>query len=92
MTGKISGLFFNTSSDGYKYSLLNRDDLTQPTQMQLSLKGKKFFSIFSKFLTCRLSFEHFQKKNMSSILCEVNATVFFYKYYKYLKRKINLPQ
>ena len=92
MTGKISGLFFNTSSDGYKYSLLNRDDLTQPTQMQLSLKGKKFFSIFSKFLTCRLSFEHFQKKNMSSILCEVNATVFFYKYYKYLKRKLNLPQ
>ena len=28
----------------------------------------------------------------SSIVCEVNETVFFYKYYKCLKRKIKIPQ
>ena len=27
-----------------------------------------------------------------SIVCEVNETVFFYKYYKRLKRKIKTPQ
>ena len=32
-------------------------------------------------------------KNMfSSIVCEVNETVFFYEYYKCLKRKIKIPQ
>ena len=40
--GKSSELFFNTLTAVQKYSLLNRDNLTQPTQMQLSLKGKTF--------------------------------------------------
>ena len=39
-------VFFNTLTAGHKYSFLNRDNLTQPTEMQLSLKGKTFFSIF----------------------------------------------
>ena len=33
-----------------KYSLLNRDNFTPPTQMQLSLKGKTFSEFFSAFL------------------------------------------
>ena len=31
-------------------------------------------------------------RQVSSIVCEVNRTVFFYKYYKRLKRKIKTPQ
>ena len=61
--GKISELFFNTLTASQKYSLLNRDNLTQPTQMQLSLKGKTFSLLFSTILTCRLNFEHFRKKH-----------------------------
>ena len=47
---KILGLFFNTLSAGHKYSLLNRDNLTQPIKMRLSLKGKTFSEFFSSFL------------------------------------------
>ena len=42
----ISGLFFSGLSAGHKHSLLNRDNLRQPTHIQLSLKGKTFLSIF----------------------------------------------
>ena len=48
---------------GHKYSLLNRDNLRQATQVQLFLKGKTFSEFFSTFLTGRLNFEHFQKKD-----------------------------
>ena len=44
--GKVSGVFFNTLTGGQKYSLLNRDNLMQLTQMELSLEGKGFFAIF----------------------------------------------
>ena len=43
---KISRLFPNTLSADGKYSLLNRDNLTQPIQMEVSRKKKNFFSIF----------------------------------------------
>ena len=55
-------MLFNKLTAGHKYSLVNRDNLTQPTQTQLHLKGKTFSESFSTFLTCRLDFEHFQKK------------------------------
>ena len=32
--GKVSGVFFNTLTGGQKYSLLNRDNLMQLTQME----------------------------------------------------------
>ena len=32
------------------------------------------------------------KNLFNSILCEVNKTVFFYKYYKHLKCKIKIPK
>ena len=41
---KILGLFVNTLNPDEKYSLLNRENLTQPIQMQLSTKEKNFFS------------------------------------------------
>ena len=65
VTCKISRLFPNTLSTDGKYSLLNRDNLTQPIQMQLSRKQKTFSQFFSAFLKSSLNFEHFQKKDDS---------------------------
>ena len=62
---KISRLFPNTLSADGKYSLLNRDNLTQPIQMQVSRKGKTFSEFFSPFLKSTLNFEHFQRKDDS---------------------------
>ena len=46
-----------------KFSLLTRDNLTQPIRTRLSQKQKhfsQFFLVFSKFT---LDFEHLQKKD-----------------------------
>ena len=58
---KISRLFPNTLTADGKYSLLNRDNLTQPIQMQVSRKEKTFSRLFSSFSKSSLTFEHFQK-------------------------------
>ena len=60
---KISRLFPNKLSADGKYSLLNRDNLTQPIQMQLSQKQKTFSHFFAAILKSSLSFEHFFKKD-----------------------------
>ena len=65
VTWKISRLFPNTLSADGKYSLLNRDNLTQPIQMQLSRKLKTFSGFFCAFLKSSLNFEHFLKKEDS---------------------------
>ena len=49
MIWKISRLFPNTLSADGKYSLLNRDNLTQSIQMQLSRKQKTFSDFFLHF-------------------------------------------
>ena len=59
---KILGLFLNTLTDHDKYSLLYRDNLTQPIQILLSQKQKTLSDFFSAFLKSTLNFEHFQKK------------------------------
>ena len=56
---KISRLFPNTLSADGKYSLLNRHNLMQPIQMQLSRKQKTFYEFFFAFLKSSLNFEHF---------------------------------
>ena len=58
-------MFVNTLSADDKYSFLNRDNLTQPIQMQLSRKEKTFSEFFCAFLKSSLNFEHFQKKDDS---------------------------
>ena len=55
---KISRLFPNTLSADGKYSLFNRDNLTQPIQTELSRKKKTFSEFFSAFLKSTLNFEH----------------------------------
>ena len=46
-----------------KYSPLNRDNLTQQTQMQLSQKQKSFSEFAFAFSKAKSNFEHFQKKD-----------------------------
>ena len=63
---KIWRVFPKTLSADGKYSLLNRDNLTQPIQMQLSQKQKTFSEFFCAFLISNLNFELFQKKKDDS--------------------------
>ena len=56
-----------------KYSLLNRDNLTQPIGTRLSQKEKDFSPFFLRFSKCTLKFEHFQIKDdpHSSFISEI---------------------
>ena len=47
---KILRLFVNTLTDDDKYSLLYRDNLTQPIQIVLSQKQKTCTELFSAIL------------------------------------------
>ena len=62
---KISRMFPNTLSADGKYSLLKRDNLTQPIQMQLSRKQKTFSDCSGAFLKSSLNFAICQKKDDS---------------------------
>ena len=56
-------MFVNTLTADDKYSLLNRDNLTQPIRTPLSQKHKAFSEFLLPFSKCTLNFEHFQKKD-----------------------------
>ena len=60
---KFLRLLVKTLTDDEKYSLLYRENLTQPIQLLLSQKRKTFSQFFSAFLKSTLNFEHFQKKD-----------------------------
>ena len=72
---KILRLFVNTLTADDKYSLLNRDNLTQAIQTLLSQKQKAFSQFFSSFLKSTLNFEHFQKKDDPHSRCISEITV-----------------
>ena len=59
---KILGLFVNTLTVDDKHYMLNRDNLTQPIQIQLSLKQKTFSQFFFAFLKSILNLKHLIKK------------------------------
>ena len=59
---KILGLFVNTLTVDDKHYMLNRDNLTQPIQIQLSLKQKTFSEFFFAFLKSILNLKHLIKK------------------------------
>ena len=46
-----------------KYSLPNREYLTQQIQIKFSQKQKIFHGLFSAFSKSKLNFEHFQEKD-----------------------------
>ena len=56
-------MFVNTLTADDKYSLLNRDNLTDPIRSQLSQKQQAFPQFFLAFSKSKLNFEHFQKKD-----------------------------
>ena len=55
--------FVNTLTANDKYSLLNRENLTQPIQILLSQKQVTVSQFFSPFLKSKLNFKYLQKKH-----------------------------
>ena len=62
MIYKIVKLFVKQLTPDDKNYLLNRDNLTQLIQMELSQKQKTFCQLFFAFLKSILNFNHFLKK------------------------------
>ena len=56
-------MFVNTLTADDKYSLLNRDNLTQQNRTQLSQKQKAFSRFFLAFSKYTLNFEDFEKRD-----------------------------
>ena len=72
---KILRLFVNTLTDDDKYSLLYRDNLTQPFQILLFQKEKTFFQFFPAFLKSTLNFKDSGKKDDPHSRCISEITV-----------------
>ena len=71
----ILRLLVNTLTDDDKYSLLYRDNLTQPIQILLYQKRNYFSEFFSAFLKSTLNFEDFQKNDDPHSRCISQITV-----------------
>ena len=56
-------MFVNILTANDKFSLLNRDNLRQQIEMQLSQKQKIFYEFVSAALKARLDFKNFQRKD-----------------------------
>ena len=63
MIHKILTLFVNTLTVDEKHYLLNRGNITQTIQIQLSQKQKNFFEFFFAFLKYILNFKDLPKKD-----------------------------
>ena len=73
---KFLRLLVKTLTDDEKYSLLYRENLTQPIQILLSQKQKTFSQFFSAFSKSTLNFEDFQKKDQphSRIISQITVS------------------
>ena len=63
MIHEILRLFFNILTVNDKHYLLNRDNLSQPIQIQLSGKQKTFPEFCLSFLKSLLNFKHCTEKD-----------------------------
>ena len=63
MVHKILSVFVNTLTVDDKHYLLNRDNITQRIQMQLTQKQKTFSEFLFAFLKSIINFKHLQKKD-----------------------------
>ena len=72
---KFLRLLVNTLTADEKYSLLYRENLTQPMQILLSQKRKSFPQLFCQILKPTLNFAHFQKKDDPHSRCISQITV-----------------
>ena len=61
MIHKILGLFVNTLTVNDKHYMLNRDNLTEPIQIQLSQNLKTFSELFFTFFKSIVNSKHFPK-------------------------------
>ena len=75
MIHNILRLFVKTLTVNDKHYLLNRDNLTQPIQMQLSEKQKNFCQFLFAFLKSILNFKHLPTKDdpRSDVFLEIPA-------------------
>ena len=72
---KILRLFVDTLTVDDKHYLLNRDNLSQRFQMQLSQKQKNFLNFFFEFLKSLLNFENLVTKYEPHSWCIFGNTV-----------------
>ena len=72
---QILKLFVNTLTEDDEYSLLHRDNLTQPIKILLSQKHKTFSEFFSAFSKYTLNSDHFQTKYDPHSRCNSQITV-----------------
>ena len=56
-------MFVNTLTADDKYSLCNKENLQQSTQMQLSKKENTLRELFASFPKSTSNFEHFEKNH-----------------------------
>ena len=63
MIYKIFPLLVNRLITNDEYSLLNKNKLTQPIQIQIAKKEEKIFYFFSRFFKSTSNFEHFEKED-----------------------------
>ena len=73
---KFLRLLVKILTDDEKYSLLYRENLTQPIQVLFSQKQKTFSEFFFEFSKSTLNFEHFQKKDLphSRIISQITVS------------------
>ena len=72
---KVLKAFVNALSAPNKYSLRNKNNLTQPIQRQLCEKQETFcLFFFFAFLKCTLNFKHFPKKEDTHSSCILEIT------------------
>ena len=72
---KFLRLLVKRLTDDEKYSLLYRENLTQPIQILLSQKQNTFSDFFSAFLKPISNFAHLQKKDDPHGRCSSQITV-----------------
>ena len=72
---KFLRLLVKTLTDDEKYSLLYRENLTQPIQILLYQKRQTFSQFFSAFFKSTLNFSHFQIKDDRHSRCISQITV-----------------
>ena len=72
---KFLRLLVKILTDDEKYSLLYRENLTQPIQILLSQKPKTFSQLFSEIFKPTLNFEHLQKKHDPHSRCSSQITI-----------------
>ena len=74
MIYKNARLFVNTFTADHEHYLLNRENLKDGIQMEISKKKKTFSQFFFAFLKSMLNFIHFPKRNDLDSWC-ISGTI-----------------